>query len=340
MASPSAIAVYKRRPFQDMDRLGLIIFLILGALELSIIFYGSQLEIPEMTAEKRREFFSRRFDSIEVIPPPAIVQEETQADLTIPSDLEDTEPVVDEPVEVLDRPVERQQTTAEKRQARRDAAASMRASRREAISQDLVDNTGGIALIGGKGESVSSIIGAAKVSSKSSISTEGLTGVVTGQAAENVRKLRKGKATGKSSSGVDIEGALAGADAAVEGGTIGDIVVGSVDTYDRTGKFSKEAARSPKAIMAIMDQYYFGIKDCITSARGRSKGLVGSVLVNFSINADGSVSDIRFTRNNWSDSRGGRKVESCMKRKISQWKFDPVDESLGTLKTGRTYTFN
>ena len=115
--------------------------------------------------------------------------------------------------------------------------------------------------------------------------------------------------------------------------------MGEVETYDRSGKFTAEAARSPKALDGVISAYTPGLKDCFEQQLRRAAGLSGSVLIRFTIAPDGSVKDVNFTQSRWSDASAGERVETCMKRKVQSWKFDPVEASLGDFKAGRKFTF-
>ena len=64
-----------------------------------------------------------------------------------------------------------------------------------------------------------------------------------------------------------------------------------------------------------------------------------SALRSATIAPDGSVKDVNFTQSRWSDASAGERVETCMKRKVQSWKFDPVEASRGDFKAGRKFTF-
>ena len=341
-AGNMALSQYRRK--MPVDGLLLTVFLVVGLIEVGLIFYGNTLDPPEMTKEEVREFYARRFATIERIAPPPVEELEVEQPdaLTTPSDLAEQEQTRQEVAqEALERPEERQQGTAQQRQERREAAQASRAQRRAAINQQVINSAGGLALVtGSSGSAVASdLVDAAQVTAGGAISTEGLSQMVTGQSAENVRRLRTDAPQGGGSGGVDLQSALSDVDASVAGGTVGDLLEGEVQTYDRAGKFSAEAARSPQALRTVIAGYTPGLKDCYESQLRRSSNLRGSTMVKFSIQADGSVTDIDFSRSTWSDERYGRNVERCMRRKIASWRFDPVDDSLGAFTMGQKFTF-
>jgi outer membrane biosynthesis protein TonB len=337
-SNPAAIAAYRKKPFANLDGLLLALLLLFGLLELAIVYIGNQIELKEMTEEEVADFFATRFSRIEQIAP-EVVEEATIPDvLTSPSDLAE-ETVPTEAEEVLEQPVEQQQGSAQQAQSRREAAAERRAGRRAAISQELVNSTGGVALVTGSGPGAASGL-TAQVTSGSAVSTEGLVGMVTGSAAENVRKLRTDGPQAGGSGGVDLQSAMTGVNSAVEGGTVGDLLEGEVQNYDRSGRFANEQARSPQVLRSVIAGYSPGLKDCFESQLQRDRSLKGSVLLQFTIAPDGTVKDVEFKRQNWSDERLGRRVESCIKQRVRGWRFDPVDSSLGDFKTGQKLTFN
>jgi hypothetical protein len=338
------LAAYRKRPFSGLDALTVWLFVIFGLMELAILYVGSQMEVRELSQEEIQEFFATRFRRIEQIKAPEAAAPIAEG-LTTPTDVVEEQAEVGQEEraerEVLDRPVERQQGSAQQAEARRGAAAERRASRREAISQELVNSTGGIALVTGSsgGAAARGLVDAAQVTGGGAVSTEGLVGMVTGQAAENARRLKTDGPKGGGSGGVNLQGALTGVDVAVGGGTVGDLLEGGVQTYDRSGKFAGEQARSAEALRAAIAGYSPGLKDCYERQLQRDRGLKGSVLAKFTIKADGSVADVELTQPKWSDPNAGRRVESCLKQKISSWRFDPIDPSMGDFKMGQKMAF-
>jgi hypothetical protein len=352
MSQPT-VDLYRKRPFAGLDGLTILLFMVVGALELIMIYSGSLIPVPEFTQQEIQQIFATRYkDMLKVEAPPV----EAAAPATAVSAPEQSaegagEQVAEEsPAEqagrALERPVERQMGSAEAAAGRRSAAAERRASRRAAISQELVNSAGGISLVtGGRGGAASSkgLVDAAQVTGGGAISAQGLAGMVTGKAAENVRRLRtdgpKGGGTG-GSGGVNLQGALTNVETSVgKGGTVGGVRLGQVQVYDRSGKFAGEQARSIPAITAAVDAYQPGLKDCFDRQLQRDATLKGSVLVKFTIKADGSVTNVEVAQPQWSDPDLGRRVESCIRQKISGWRFDPVDPKLGDFPTGRKLTF-
>ncbi len=345
--SHAALADYRRKPFANLDGLTIGLVVLFGVIEFALIYWGSQIEIPQLTQKDIQELFAARYKSLRVEAPP--VAAETAEGLTTPSDLADEggaeeAPAADEAREELERPVERQQGSTTASAERRSAAAERRASRRAAISQQLINSTGGISLVTGSGggNAARGLVDAAQVTSGGAVSTQGLVGMVTGKAAENVKKLKTGGAGGGAggSGGVDLQGALTDVDTrAGGGGTVGSLLEGAVQTYDRSGKFAGENARSSQALRTVINGYSPGLKDCYERQLQRDRGLKGSVLAKFTIKADGSVADVEMSQSNWSDPGAGRRVESCLKQKISGWRFDPIDPALGDFKMGQKMAF-
>jgi hypothetical protein len=340
-ATSAALAGYRKKPFSNIDGLLVGLFALLGVVELIVIYLGNQVELKVMSDEEVKEFFARRFTRIEQISQPQ-VETALPEMLTTPSDLAAGEGAdeAEEVAEVLEQPVEQQRGSVEQKAARRATAAERRAARREAISQQVINATGGVALVTGSGGSAASgLVDAAQVTAGGAVSTEGLVGMVTGQASENVRRLKDGGAAAGGSGGVDLQGALTSVDAGVAGGTVGELLDIEVQTYDRSGRFAAENARSPEALRAVIAGYQPGLKDCFEQQLQRDRSLRGSVLAMFTIKADGSVANIEFKRQNWTDPRLGRRVESCMERKIASWRFEPIDAKLGDFPMGQRLTF-
>lgn len=348
--SHSALADYRRSPFSGLDGLTVGLFLLFGVIEFTLIYLGSQIVVPELSQKDIQEIFAAKYKMMKVEAPP--VEATTAETVTTPTDVadeggeaeEEAAPAPERAPRELDRPAEQQQGSAQAAASRRTAAADRRASRRAAISQQLINSTGGISLVTGSsgGSAARGLVDAAQVTSGGAVSTKGLVGMVTGKAAENVKKLKTGGAGGATagSGGVNLQGALTDVDTrAGGGGTVGALLEGAVQTYDRSGKFAGESARSSSALRSVINGYSAGLKDCYERQLQRDKTLKGSVLAKFTIKADGSVADVEMSQANWSDPTAGRRVESCLKQKISSWRFDPIDPKLGDFKMGQKMAF-
>lgn len=340
-ASSTALTVYNRRLFKNPDWTTIIIAGVLGIVELLLILWGVNAELPEMSQEEAKEFFARRFQTIEKVEAPP-VPAKVEAPVAQVSDMPSEAPVTrqEEATESLEKPVERQQQSVQEQREARRARGEARQSRRAEMDQQVINSQGGVALVVGKGSGKSSgLVDAARVTAGEGIGMKGVTGLVTGGKAEDVRRLRTDAPSGGGSGGVNLDQAIKSVDSGVKGGTVGDLRMGEVETYDRSGKFTAEAARSPKALDGVISGYTPGLKDCFEQQLRRAAGLSGSVLIRFTIAPDGSVKDVNFTQSRWSDAGAGERVETCMKRKVQSWKFDPVEASLGDFKAGRKFTF-
>jgi outer membrane biosynthesis protein TonB len=338
----AAAAVYKRKPFSNFDPQLALIFLLVALMESVLIFWGNSQVLPEMSAEEVKEFFAKRYNRIEEIRDmhEEIIQPVAPEMLTTPSDVAEEVAPLEPAQEQLEQPVERQKGTAEMRAERRAKADAKRADRRAAVDQGVINSTGGLALVTGTGESAAGdLVDAARVSSSSAVSTEGLAGMVTGGAAENVRRLRTDAPSGGGSGGVDLQAAMASVEVGVEGGTVGGLLLGDLQSHDRSGRFSAEQSRSAAALKSVISGYTPGLKDCFDQQLRKDSSLSGSLLLTFAITPDGSVTDLAIKDSRWTNERLGRRVESCIKRKVSAWKFDGVDSAKGNFRMGQKLTF-
>jgi hypothetical protein len=335
----AAVAVYKRKLFSRFDPQLALIFVLVAVFEFLIIWWGNTQILPEMTAEEVKEFFAKRYTRIEKIQDTAEAPEIViPTPLTTPSDVVEATPV-EEAVEQLERPQERQKGTAEMRADRRAKAEAKRASRRATISQDVINSTGGVALVTGTGSGAGALVDVSRVSAGSAVSTEGLVGMVTGGAADNVRRLRTDAPSGGGSGGVDLQDAMSSVQAGVDGETVGGLLLGDIQTHDRSGRFSGEQSRSAAALKSVISAYTPGLKDCFDQQLRRDSSLSGSLLLTFSILPSGDIADVQVKDNQWTNDRLGRRVESCIKKKVAQWKFDSVDASKGRFRMGQKLTF-
>lgn len=325
-ASSMALKDYNRKLFKNPDWTLILVGGVLGVVELLLILWGINAEMPQMSQEQAKEFFARRFQAVQKVEAPPVV-ERVEAPVAQVSDLpseEATETRQEEATESLEKPAERQQQSVQEQREARRARGEARQSRRAAMDQQVINSQGGVALVVGKGGGKSSgLVDATRVTAGEGIGMKGVTGLVTGGKAADVRRLRTDAPSGGGSGGVNLDQAIKSVDSGVKGGTVGDLRMGEVETYDRSGKFTAEAARSAKALDGVISGYTPGLKDCFEQQLRRAAGLSGSVLIRFTIAPDGSVKDVNFTQSRWSDAGAGERVETCMKRKVQSWKFDP-----------------
>ncbi|MFH0765624.1 MAG: AgmX/PglI C-terminal domain-containing protein [Calditrichota bacterium] len=105
------------------------------------------------------------------------------------------------------------------------------------------------------------------------------------------------------------------------------------------GKGSGSAKRSPGTISEILQQKINQIKYCYLTFKRRDSSLKGRLVVEFTVEANGSVKRVRFRERDWSGNPLGADVERCIESIITSWQFETIDPSQGDAKFGATYIF-
>lgn len=85
----------------------------------------------------------------------------------------------------------------------------------------------------------------------------------------------------------------------------------------------------------MINGYRDAIQYCYESEKRLNPQLKGKVSVRIVIKEDGSVSGTTITSN----STSNKKVENCIVRNVSKWKFDEIDAGSGTVTSEFSYVF-
>lgn len=103
-----------------------------------------------------------------------------------------------------------------------------------------------------------------------------------------------------------------------------------------SGKGTKSTARSQDAIGRVVGKHADAIESCYKKESRINPNLKGSVTAQFTIGADGRVTDVRIV----DSSLKNRNVESCMEKRIRSWRYDKIDKSEGDVTARYKWIFS
>ncbi len=98
---------------------------------------------------------------------------------------------------------------------------------------------------------------------------------------------------------------------------LGDKKKTAVTSDIQTGDFSSSGSLDSSAIASVVKQKLSGIKYCYEKELKNNPNLAGKVVVNFTIGADGSVTNYRVDNSTLNNTN----VEQCILRMVRRWKF-------------------
>ncbi len=234
-------------------------------------------------------------------------------------------------------------TSAQERRDMRQQAAAQRQAQRAAMEQ-AVAGTGILAELsagggGGSGDAVYDVLGESGGGGVGNLD-QVLSGVGNLQTASSSsqRTVLGARSSGKS-------GNAAGIDDLIESGAgpAGSVTISrqgnlsfKMEKGTVSGKGSRSANRSSDAIEKVVNSHAASIEDCYKREARTNPNLKGSISVQFTIKADGRVSDVRIIESTLRNS----KVESCVRQRINSWRFEPINENEGDATFRQKFIFS
>lgn len=113
----------------------------------------------------------------------------------------------------------------------------------------------------------------------------------------------------------------------------------SKEAITARGRASSARERSQAAISELVIQNQNQVQYCYWTLKRRDSSLRGRVVVEFVIEASGSISRVRFRSSEWGGNPLGKEVEKCIENVIGSWKFEPIANDAGSVTAGATYIF-
>ncbi len=341
MSAPAiSIKEYKRNYWEALDKVYWGVFLAVFIVEFVLLTYLQSLPVREVTEEDYLAFQRRVFTTL-APPEPEPAPEVTFADETAEGAGEAGEET-DEEAPAVEAPIEQQQETIVSRQQRRSEQQAAR-TERQAAAQQAAAQTGLFAAVGGDYDDSGGSSGAeglvdTDVRSTGAVDVDQVGSIYTGSEGDAIREIRGGLQAGEGEgSGVAMDfGSMSASElrqlASVGGVTVGEVIGGG------TGGGATSTARSEKSLLARLIDYQKGIQTCYERNKRRKRDLTGSIELYWSILPDGSVTKISIV-GSWNDAALGKRVESCIKRKVETWQFEEVAASTGEYPTGFRFLF-
>ncbi len=333
---------FERNIWEELDRRFYIILIASLALIYGFIIYLSHIQFSQEQVEQaiKKTYLKKIYEAELVTETPAVKKKPTSegpgiAEETIPEQPKPEQPDVRAKKDQGKR-VEGRGASASQRALRRRRAAQVRQSQRNALASKVAG--GGVlgVLTAANGQGVGVAVAGALTDEAGGSGVGDLDKLLNGvgslqNASSEQRHSRLGARTVGSGTG-NQKGV--GIDDIVTGG------VGETGNYSiaRQGDFSlkmgkgrvtghaaKSTARSADAIAALINKHQDAIIDCYKRVARLNPNLKGSITVQFTIEPNGRVSAVRVIQSTLNNT----KVESCIKRRIRAWRFDPIDPKEG-----------
>jgi TonB family protein len=233
-------------------------------------------------------------------------------------------------------------SAAERReQQRRDAAR--RASARNAM-QDQVAGTGVLAELsaggsGGSGDAVYDVLGDANTGlGNLNDVLSGVGGLQSASSSNRRSSLGERAGSGNRAGRAGIDDLIStgtGQSGSVNINRNADFAIKGVEG-SLSGKGTRSTARSQDAIGRVVGQHSDAIESCYKRESRLNPNLQGSVTVQFTIDPDGRVAQVRVV----DSSLRNKNVEDCISKRIRTWRFDKIPESDGAVQARYKWIFS
>ncbi len=153
------------------------------------------------------------------------------------------------------------------------------------------------------------------------VSLQGMRGVAT--SGRQIQAVQTARAGGAITEGA---GGAAGGELSIE--EIERILGTSTVELDAppeiTSPTGGAASRSGEEIRAQVQRESNVLKVCYNNQKRQDPRLTGKITVEYTIRPDGSVTGVNFKNQQWSNPGLGRRVESCVRQRVSRWRFPPA----------------
>lgn len=290
----------------------LAIQLILVFIFFPLMFYLQSLPPREMTQEELERLIQVIY---RVEPQPQVVERVVEAEESSARQVEE-----DEIVEV----------SAEERQERREQRNRERQERLErmrqaAMSRGIFAQAGALSAGGGRGGRRGSgrTLGGGGLSG---VSASGLSGIARGTEVAAVERLRGGGAVTEGAGDIDVsELSMEEVELLLSQSTV------EVESVPETrGRGATSASRDAEVILAMVQSESQTLRNCYNTQKRKDPNLQGRVVVRYTITSDGSVQRVQMRNTQWTNNQLGRQVESCLRRRVSSWRFNPASGDVTT----------
>ncbi|PID26689.1 MAG: hypothetical protein CR982_09070 [Candidatus Cloacimonadota bacterium] len=104
----------------------------------------------------------------------------------------------------------------------------------------------------------------------------------------------------------------------------------------RVEKGEQKSGRTNSQINRYIEKKVKSFDKCVKAARSTYKTLTGAITIRFTIKSNGKVRKVVIVSSKWSNSRGGKKVEKCIRNKIRGWRFK---KAKGDITISKAFSF-
>jgi len=337
---------FERNIWEDLDRRFYIILLASLAIIYGMIIYLANVEYSQEFVENQiRQNYLKKFYQAEFVTEtqPAVEDKNGAGAAEAAAEPEKPKEDVRAKRDKGKRSEVKGQSAAQRRASAR-AAAKARGRQRSSMEESIAGQgvfaelaaSGG----GGTGAAVADVLGDQGSGGFGDLDKvlSGVSGLQTATSSSRRSQL------GARKMGNGVSG-TAGIDDLIEGG-VGQ--TGS-KTIARRGKFSikmgkgnvsgraaKSTSRSTEAIGRVVNQHQDAVENCFRKEARLNPNLKGSIRLQFTIRANGRVTNVRIVQS----SLRNRKVESCVKRRVSSWRFQAINPKEGDVTFRQKFIFS
>ena len=330
---------FDRNILEEMDKRYMLIMLLSWVFTYGLgIILGSIDYDQEALAAKARQNYLQKFYQAEMV---TEVLPQEQIDTGQGAGEEEPEEEEDARAERdKGRTAETRGPSAREMAAQRRAAAASRSAARRQMEQQIA-GTGVLGLLsaaggGGSGDAVVDVLGdAGGGAGDLNDVLSGVGGLATATASGQRSRLGS-RGGGRVGGSADVNELLSGI------GTAGSANIGrkgsiqmQLDNASVSGRGSKSANRSGEELSRVINSHNDAIEYCYKKEAKLNPNLKGDIQVEFTVDANGRVTDVRIL----GSSLRNKNVERCITSRMRGWRFKQIDKSEGDVKVRQKYIF-
>ena len=335
---------FERNMWEDLDqRFFIILFSSLAIVYGMIIFMANREYSSEYVEDQIREKYLKKFYEAEFVD--EVTEEVAEEGGAGMGEEEEVEEKVDERAKKDEgkRAEVKGQSAAERRASAR-AAAARRGQQRASMEQSIAGQgvfaelaaSGG----GGSGAAVADVLGDASGGGFGNLDDvlSGVGGLQTATSSSRRSQLGARQLGGGASGSAGIDDLIEGGVGQTSSKSIarrGNFSI-KFEEGSVSGKASKASSRSAEAIGRVVTQHQDAIENCYKKEARVNPNLKGSISIQFTIQPDGKIAKVRIVES----SLQNRKVESCVKRRVSRWRFQPIGAAEGSVTFRQKFIFS
>ncbi len=336
---------FERNVWEELDRRFYIILLSSLAIVYGMIIYLANTEYSQEFVENqiRQKYLKKFYEAEFVTETQPAVEDNTGEGAAAEPEPEKPKEDVRAKRDKGKRAEVKGQSAAERRASAR-AAAKARSRQRSSMEQSIAGQgvfaelaaSGG----GGSGAAVADVLGDQEAGGFGNLDQvlSGVSGLQTATSSSRRSQL------GARKMGGGVSG-TAGIDDLIEGG-VGQTGSKSIARRGNfsikmgkgsvSGRASKSTSRSTEAIGRVVTQHQDAIENCYRKEARLNPNLKGSIRLQFTIQPNGRVSRVRIVQSTLKN----RKVESCVKRRVNSWRFQPINPKEGSVTFRQKFIFS